>query len=161
VHGLIDQGVTMKDFALYAIDVAAGLGATYADARVIDHQFQSIRTKDLTVADFSTGHSRGVGIRVLCGGWGFASTRDLSHAGITRATKRALAAAKASGRCLSRPIVLAPEPAYQATWVSPHLIDPFTVSDEEKIAILHEAAKIMGSVKGVGLSRGEMIFIKE
>src|SRR5262249_29400796 len=102
-----------------------------------------------------------MGIRVLCGGWGFASTSDLTRSGIARAVIRAIAAAKASGSCLSRPIVLAPEPAYRTTWVSPHLIDPFTVADEQKLSVLHESARQMLAVKGVTLARGYMTFTKE
>lgn len=151
----------MKELALYAIDAAKSMGATYADARVIDLQFQSIQTKDLTVADFGTEQSLGIGIRVLLGGWGFASTSNLTHRGISRAVKRAVEAARASGKCLSRPIELTPEPVYRATWVSPHLIDPFTVSDEDKLSVLYQSARTMLGVKGVTLARGYLTFTKE
>ncbi|MBZ0186485.1 MAG: TldD/PmbA family protein, partial [Candidatus Obscuribacterales bacterium] len=59
------------------------------------------------------------------------------------------------------PIRLVDEPVYQAVWVSPHLVDPFSVSLESKLALLFLSAEIMLSVKGVSLCQGRMSFVKE
>ncbi|HEY9712446.1 MAG TPA: TldD/PmbA family protein [Chroococcales cyanobacterium] len=152
----------MLELAQRAIDVAIGLGATYADARVINQDYQYIQTKDLTVAGLNLGTSRGIGIRVLCnGGWGFASTQELTQEGVTVAARRAVEVAMASSLCLAKPVELAREPVYRATWVSPHLIDPFTISLEDKIGVLFEAARTMLKVKGVTLAQGDMTFIRD
>lgn len=152
----------MQQLAQYAVSVATGLGASYADARLIEQESQSIETKDLSVASINLGSSLGIGIRVLYqGGWGFASTSVLTKAAIAKAAKTALIVAKASASCLSQPVRLAIEPAYNAVWVSPHTKDPFAVSIEDKIAILLKAAEIMTRVKGITLARGLMTFIRD
>lgn len=152
----------MKALAEYALDVGKHLGATYVDVRIIDQQYQFIETKDLTVAGFNQGTSLGMGVRVIAdGGWGFSSTQKLTRAAIAQAVKRAVLTAKASGRCLSQPVILAPEPAYVTEWVSPHLVDPLSVSTEEKIALLFDCARTMLAVKGVTLAMGSLSFIRE
>lgn len=152
----------MYQLAEHALDTARRLGASYADVRIIEQESQFIETKDLSVAGVNLGESSGAGVRVLCdGGWGFSSSQDLSAKGIDRAVKRAVETARASTRCLNKPVSLAPEPAYRAEWVSPHCIDPFTVSLEAKVAVLLEAARIMKAVKGITLAQGDMTFIRE
>jgi len=151
----------LHDLAKRALEVAKDLGAFYADVRIIRQKYQAIETKNLTVASFNRGNTAGIGIRVLCGGWGFASTQKFTRAAVEKAVIKAVAAAKASGRCLEAPIVLAPEPVHRQTWVSPHTIDPFTVSDSDKLAVLFAAARDILSVKGVTLAKGEMTFVHE
>jgi TldD protein len=145
-----------------AIDAATGMGASYVDTRIIEQEYEVIATKDLNVAAFNQGNSYGIGIRVLCdGGWGFASTQNVDNQGIEAAAKLAVATAKASATCLDRPVTLAGEPAHNAVWSSPFVIDPFTISLEDKLAVLLSAAKAMLAVKGVTLTQGSMTFIKE
>ena len=145
-----------------ALDVATGLGASYADVRLIEQKRQIIQTKDLALAGLNLSETLGLGIRVLYqGGWGFASTQSLTTSGITRAAKTAVAVAKASAACVNPPISLAFEPSHRATWQSPYLIDPFTISVEDKVSLLLDCAKIMHAVKGISLAQGGMTFTKE
>ena len=152
----------MLDTARQAVEVATGSGATYADARIIDRESQHLSTKNMAISGLNIGNSHGIGIRVLCdGGWGFSSTQNLTKEEITRAAQRAVEVAKASARCMDKPMELAPEPAHKATWHSPCQIDPFKISIEDKVAVLLESAKTMLAVKGVTLAQGEMSFIRE
>lgn len=152
----------MESLALYALDCAKSLGATYADVRAIEQQSEDIASKDEQVSRLNLSSSQGFGIRVLFkGGWGFASTQDQKKSGIEKAVKKAVDVAKASASCVNPPVKLAPEPVFNALWVSPHLIDPFTVSLETKLALLFEASRIMRAVKGITLTQGYMTFIKE
>ncbi|MGH9153818.1 MAG: TldD/PmbA family protein [Acidimicrobiales bacterium] len=48
----------------------------------------------------------------------------------------AVAVATALAHLNSEPVELAPEPAYQGTWVSPYEVDPFDVPDADKVALL-------------------------
>ncbi len=145
-----------------ALDTAVSLGASYADVRVIEKRSESFQTKDLTVSGLNRATSAGLGVRVLCsGGWGFASTCTLTASGVDKAVAYAVEVAQASARCLDRPIELAPEPAYTTTWVSPHLVNPFSVSTERKLEILFSSAREMLSVKGVTLTQGVLEFIEE
>ncbi len=152
----------MLDLARQAVDTATASGATYADARIIEKESQNIQTKGMNVSGLNLGNSYGLGIRVLCnGGWGFAATQDLTKDGIDKAAHKAVEVAKASAQCMEKPIKLATEPAHKATWKSPCQIDPFTVSIEDKLAVLLKAAEHMLAVKGVTLAQADMTFIKE
>src|SRR5437868_2940501 len=123
----------MRTLAEHALNVAASLGAGYADVRVIEQDFQVIETKDLAVSAINLGSSMGAGIRVLHkGGWGFAATQTLTKKSIEQTVRRAVAIAQASASCMRQPVTLAPEPVYNAVWVSPHSKDPFEVSLETK-----------------------------
>ncbi len=140
----------MLELAKQAVDTATASGATYADARVIEKESQVIQTKGMNVSGLNIGNSYGIGIRVLCnGGWGFAATQDLTKDGLDRAARKAVEIAKASARCMEKPIELAAEPAHKAVWKSPCKIDPFTISVEDKLAVLLKAAQSMLAVKGV------------
>ncbi len=152
----------MHDLAGYALDIATAAGASYADVRIIEQESQHLGTKDQNVSRVLLGSSQGLGVRVLCrGGWGFASTQALTRQSVRAAVARAVATGFASASCLSRPAILAPEPAYNAVWVSPHTVNPFSVSLETKLGVLLEAARIIRSVKGTTLAQGSMSFISE
>jgi TldD protein len=152
----------MQDIAQYALDAAVGSGASYADVRVIEQEYQSIGAKNQTVSQLDLGSTEGVGIRVLVnGGWGFASTQNTSKKALADAARRAVATARASASILSRPVELAPEPAYNAVWVSPHAMDPFAVTLDDKLAVLMEANRLIRQVKGTTMAAGNMSFIRE
>jgi TldD protein len=152
----------MQDLAQYALDVATGLGASYADVRAIEHEFQLINTKNETVSGLDIGSSEGIGIRVLYkGGWGFASTQELTKKAVEEAARRAVATARASSTVLDRPVQLAPEPVYNQSWASPCQVDPFTISLEKKLELLMEAARTIGKVKGTTLAQGSMTFKRD
>lgn len=152
----------MDERVLRVLDIAQNLGADYADARLITKEFEEIETKGLEVSAINRGRSEGIGIRILIkGGWGFASTSDLSRDSIEMAVRRAAAVARASSGIMKEPVKLAPEPTYDCFWESPYKIDPFKVSLEDKIAVLTESAKTILSVKGISLATGHMAFVKE
>jgi len=146
----------------YALDSAQKAGADYADVRLIEEQYEYIQTKDLLVSGFNKGVSRGMGIRVLKdGGWGFAATQKITKTEIDKAAKRAVDIAAASSSCMKKPVTMADEPVYNAVWASPHLIDPFSVSTEDKLEVLFSSAKTMLAVKGVALAQGRLSFVRE
>lgn len=152
----------MQRIAELAVEAAIHYGADYADARVLSQESELIQTKNEHVSEYHCSESSGIGIRVICqGGWGFACTQKLTRKAIANCAARAVAVAKASGSLMSKPLELAPEPAWRASWISPHLIDPFTVSLEKKLEILHEAARTILTVKGVTLAQGMLHFIKD
>src|SRR5579864_272430 len=125
----------MKDLALRALDAVARRGVTYADARAIEIREQEITTKNGKAGHVSSSESVGLGIRVLAFGcWGFAATDDLTREGIESAAALALEIARAGTAARKGEVVLAPEQAYQATWVSSFRIDPFTVSIDSQLA---------------------------
>jgi len=152
----------LKDFAQRCLDAASAGGAQYADVRVVEEKWQSVRSKNGQVRAIESRESAGFGVRVLWGGaWGFASTSILSGDSVQRAARRALEIAKASASATAEPVRLAPEEAYVAQWRTPCLIDPFEVSLEEKCALLMEIDSKLRSVEGVTIAEGALSFSKK
>lgn len=86
-----------KEFADVALNTATKLGATYADVRIGRYLNQYVVTREMKVQDVVNTESIGMGIRVIANGtWGFAATNDLTADGVARATRQAVATAKAN-----------------------------------------------------------------
>src|SRR5580693_709817 len=122
----------MKQLALEALDAAtSGIthsAATYADTRVMEIRDRQVSTKNGKASHVSSSVSMGLAIRVLAHGcWGFAATDDLTRDGIHGAAALALEIARAGSLAKKAGVTLAPEDKYEAEWVSPIKIDPFTI----------------------------------
>ncbi len=149
----------MKRLALEALDRAAGRGVEYADVRLSESRDREVTTKNGRAGHVSVSESAGLGIRVLDRGcWGFAATDDLSPEGIDVAAKLAVEIARSSAVARKHPVTLAPEVSCQAAWTSPCLIDPFSISVEENLAVLLEVDRELRRVAGVSLAQGSMVF---
>jgi|AGTN01.1.fsa_nt_gi Predicted Zn-dependent proteases and their inactivated homologs len=150
----------MQALATFALDVARGSGASYADVRLIITETQILSTKNLAVVGIDEADTFGIGIRVLWNNlaWGFASTPHVTKRSVEKTVRRAVANAKESARLALAPIVFAPEPAHKDSWSSPCLIDPFKVATEDKVALLLSAAENMLKVKGVEIATGMLEF---
>lgn len=152
----------MKTIAQNAVDAAVRRGAAYADARAIETTERHVATKNGRLGDASSSSSRGVGIRVLDRGcWGFAATDDLSADGVERAAALAVEIARASGLAKKHDVVLAPEQAYRAEWVSPVRIDPFSIPIEHNIGVLLAIDAELRREAGVTLAEASMEFTRE
>lgn len=153
----------MKEITSRALEVARRQGAQYADIRVVQRRTESIRVKNKTVQNVSTGESTGFGVRVLYdGAWGFASSARLDPAEVEEVTREAVSIARASALVKKGDGVrLSPVDAAVDTWKSPLKIDPFLVKMEDKIALLLEATKVMLKEKDVRLAEGSMSFFAE
>ncbi len=144
----------MDDLITRAIDATIGLGAAYADVRVIEHESESLTVKNGSLAASSSDRSAGFGIRALVdGAWGFASSQDLELAEAEQIARRAVAIARASRIAGGREVVLDDSPPQRGSWATPIVEDPFAVSLEDKLRILFDADAAMG--RGVGVSLRE------
>jgi len=149
----------MKDLALRALDCAARRGVTYADVRALEIREREIATKNGKMGHAGSSQSVGVGIRVLAaGGWGFAATDDLTPAGLESAGALALRIAHSGAAARKTEVVLAPEAAYQATWVSPFRIDPFSIPVDRNLATLLAVDKELRHTAGISLAETSMHF---
>ncbi len=128
----------MLSLAKLALDAAAGrLRVTYADVRILESHGRMLATKSGRLAGASASESQGIGIRVLAGGaWGFASTDNLSKAGLEACAALAVDIALASATTSKHAVELAAEPPARVTWQSPCAIDPFAISIDRQIAYL-------------------------
>jgi TldD protein len=96
------------------------------------------------------------------GAWGFAASRELTREEVTRVAQAAVAQARANRPAMTRPVVLAPTPPVKdGRWRSPIEIDPFTVSIEDKVALLLKANAEALKVAGAHYVSSSMAFVLE
>jgi TldD protein len=117
---------------------ARELKVDHADVRV-----ERIKTADLALHDarLETSHDsdeRGLAVRVVHDGtWGFAGGAIVTPESARALVDRAVEVATVSKPVTGERIELAPEPDHgEQTWVSAYDVDPFTISEGERIELL-------------------------
>jgi TldD protein len=152
-----------KELVLRAIDAARSAGAAYADARITRLTTESISAREEQLTGVNRGESYGIGIRALVGGsWGFAATRDLTNDAVTRAAREAVAVGAANDKVNPVKTPLAPvKKIADGRWMTPHQIDPFTVSAEQKADLLFKTNESALRVKGVQFVNSSVSSVKE
>ncbi|MEH6658557.1 TldD/PmbA family protein [Leeuwenhoekiella marinoflava] len=143
-EALLEPGLdlfTKKSLADVALNTARSLGASYADARIGRYLNQYVFTREDKVQNVVNTESFGIGVRVIANGtWGFASTNDVTDAGIKKATQQAVAIAKANSKIQTDPVVLAPVEAHgEVSWKTPLKKDFREVPVSEKVELLLDA----------------------
>jgi TldD protein len=137
----------LDDVLARAISAAKRAGATYADARIVRRQWETLSTREDHVVSVEYEESYGIGVRVLSNGaWGFAAASRVEGGAAEDAAARAVAAANANARANDRRFELAPTPVVTDVWRSAVERDPFTVPIEEKTAFL---LSLWGDARGV------------
>jgi TldD protein len=145
-----------------ALDLAILRGAQYADVRVVNHREESLSVKDGIVESLSSSETEGVGIRALVNGaWGFASSRDINDVEVDRITAQAIKIAHASGLVSGEKVDLGPKVNSQGIYQTPVQIDPFSVSMEDRLALLMNADAELGKVQGVRTRQSHATMLKE
>lgn len=149
----------MKDSAQNALDTALARGASYADVRAIEIRQRYLSTKNGRAGQVRDSESLGLGIRVIAdGGWGFASTYDLSRAGIDAAAAQAVEIARATALCKKHDVRLAPEGKTTHHWEAACEIDPFSVTVSTCLDLLLKVDAELRAVQGVTLAEASMDF---
>ena len=149
----------MKQLALDALDAALAPGVTYADTRAMEIRDRQVSTKNGKSGHVSSGESMGLAIRVLADGcWGFAATDDLSREGVQAAAALALDIAHAGTLAKKQDVVLAPEGKHEAAWVSPIVVDPFTIPVDRNVSLLLEVDRELRHNPGVTMAECAMSF---
>src|SRR5207302_8929910 len=114
----------LEKLATAALREAKKLKASYCDSRIIRtrQQFLNVRLnpergtgKTLEVPTANDGGSFGFRVRVIVdGAWGFAASPIVKADEIVRITAEAVEVARANASIKSKPVILAPVPAYKA-----------------------------------------------
>jgi len=158
-----------------ALTEAKKQGATYCDIRINRYrdQFSGYRLSPergsnttSEVPFVNDRQSFGFGVRVIAKGqWGFAASPIVTPAEIARITREAVAVAKANSALQAQPVKLAPTKSYVDRWTSPHDKDPFAVSIDEKLELLHNATvtikknpKVMAAFGALGFHSEDKYF---
>jgi TldD protein len=116
-------------------------GASYADARHVADEREQVALRDGRVERLYRGQSEGVGVRVIVdGAWGFAARAGRGDpAAIDEACREAVRTARAAASLRAagaRGVELAEEEPQRGRYATPVVEDPFTVSLDEKLALL-------------------------
>ncbi|WP_447036588.1 TldD/PmbA family protein [Streptomyces sp. DSM 118878] len=155
----IDEAFTalpLRPLADAALARARALGADHADFRLERVRDASWRLRDAKPSGTSDTTDLGYAVRVVHGGtWGFASGVDLTMDAAARVASQAVAMAKLSAQVIKAAgsderVELADEPVHaDRTWVSSYEIDPFSVPEEEKAALLADWSARLLAADGV------------
>jgi TldD protein len=145
-----------------ALARARALGADHADFRLERVRTAEWRLRDARPAGSSDTTDLGYAVRVVHGGaWGFASGVDLTMDAAARVAAQAVAMAKLSAKVIAAAgsaggaaaggrVELAEEPVHaDQVWVSSYEIDPFTVPDADKTALLADWSARLLAADGV------------
>ncbi len=139
------------------------LGAENADVRVERHSGQLLRLRDGRLEGSSDSQDTGFSVRVVHdGSWGFAAAVDLTPDEAVRAAERAVDMARLSRPLSTERVVLADEPVYvDATFVSAYDVDPFGVSEADKVALLASWSERLLAAAGVDHVDASSYAVKE
>lgn len=153
----------MKALAADALAAARRKRADYADVRVIQRKDQVVHAQDQRIAALNESETAGVGVRVLKNGaWGFASTNELTPAGVKKAAEKAVEIAQASAKVRKgKGVKLVEEPAHVDTFQTPIRKDPFKIPLEQKINTLLGINKILKKKKAIVRANASMSFKRE
>jgi TldD protein len=128
----------LRAIADAALEHAEKLGVEHADVRI-----ERIRTADLALHDarLETSHDndeRGLAVRVVHDGtWGFAGGLVLDADAARSLVDRAVEVANVCKPVTGERVELAPEPSHgEQEWVSSYELDPFSVKEGDRIALL-------------------------
>jgi TldD protein len=152
-----------RDLALLALDTAKSEGAFYADARIVRVLSEQISTRERQITNVSKSESYGIGVRAFVGGsWGFAATREVTRDAVVRTAREAVAIAAANDRVAPGRTTLAPvQKVPDGRWMTPHLVDPFSVSLESKAELLFRINEEALKVKGVRFVTSSVSSLRE
>jgi TldD protein len=130
-----------------AVEWAAAHGASYADARYVERESETVAVKDGQIEGVDRDADRGVGVRVIANGaWGFAaSDRASSATGIQDLFGEALRRAGAAASVQRRRVVLAPQASQLGEYRTPIRRDPFAVPVRERVELLRAADAILAT----------------
>ena len=146
-----------------AITTAKQAGASYVDVRIERTRTGLLQLRDARPETQADDSIFGIGVRVIVDGtYGFASSPAVSVASATQLAHTAVAMAKTSKPLATEFVELAAEPTYSnQVWRSSYEIDPFEVSDAEKIARLADLSNVLLKAPGVDHAQAHTMYVKE
>ena len=152
----------MRDLVLRALDTASQQGAAYADVRVVERRAESITVRNLNVEGLTADESLGFGVRVIVDGyWGFAGSYRMTLEEADRVASTAVAIARASARAGGPRANIGLPEAHVDTYRTPVRTNPFTVSLDDKIALLLRVNETMMKVKSIVMAESNVYYQQE
>jgi TldD protein len=126
-----------------ALGLARQAGASHADLRICAYRWQDLTARDGRLDNIQSGVGAGFGLRVLIdAAWGFAASEMVDENAIRQAVAAASENAAAIRRLGAIPVSIETLQAYRDDWTMPMRVDPFQVSDSDKIDLLLEVTEV-------------------
>lgn len=146
-----------------AISAGKAAGASHVDVRIERTRSGLLALRDTDLQSQSDETVFGIGVRVIVNGaWGFASSPDVSIATAQKMAQIAVSMAKTSKPLSTEEVTLTPEPVYaNQQWVSAYEIDPFAVTDLEKISRLTDLSATLLKSSNVNHTSAHSMYVKE
>ncbi len=146
-----------------AISAGKAAGASHVDVRIERTRSGLLALRDTDLQSQSDETVFGIGVRVIVNGaWGFASSPDVSIATAKKMAEIAVSMAKTSKPLSTEEVTLTPEPVYaNQQWVSAYEIDPFAVTDLEKISRLTDLSAMLLKSSNVNHTSAHSMYVKE
>ncbi|MHB8463800.1 MAG: TldD/PmbA family protein [Acidimicrobiales bacterium] len=146
-----------------ALTRARELGAEVAQLRVERIREAAISVRDNELEGASDSEDAGLAVRVVHDGtWGFAAGVDLTTDAAARLAEQAVAAARTCRPLSVQRVEIAEEPVYtDATWVSSYDVDPFDLSDAERVATLVDWSERLLAADGVDHTDVQALAVRE
>jgi len=128
----------LRQLADAALTRLRELGCEHGDFRVERIRDTYLSLHDARLDGSQDSEDLGFAVRVVHdGSWGFASAVDLTPDSAVAVAEQAVAVAKLSRPLSTERVELADEPTYgDVSWVSDYDVDPFSVSDQDKVSLL-------------------------
>ncbi|NUT46268.1 MAG: TldD/PmbA family protein [Saccharothrix sp.] len=144
-----------------ALEAARLRGARHASFRL-----DRVRTGQLVLSDGSVRAAHdaevaGLSVEVWCdGAWGFAASGDLTPRSARDTAVRAVDTARFCA-ALGRAEEPVPEPVHDDVWSSGFRVDPFSVPEAERAALLAEWSARLLAAPGVAHVRAKLVAVRE
>jgi TldD protein len=132
------------------VAAAMSCGASYADARWVEREQETVSMKDGAVETVTRSADRGIAVRVIShGAWGFAASDAREASAIDALVTEAEGRAQASASVQRRAVKLAPIAAQRGEYRTTLRRDPFRVPIRERIDHLRavDAAAVGPNIK--------------
>src|SRR5580698_6707456 len=132
------SSLPLREIADVALQRATELGVEHADVRVERIRTAALALHDARLESSHDDDERGVAVRVVYDGtWGFAGGLVVDPAAARHLVDRAVDVAKVSKPVTGERIELAAEISHgEQTWISAYDVDPFTIREGDRIALL-------------------------
>jgi TldD protein len=153
----------LRTLADAALARARELGAEHADFRLERIRTQNLSLRDARLVGSRDGEDTGFAVRVIKDGtWGFAASVVLTPAEAVRVAEQAVEVSGVAAGMNAERIELADEPVYSdVTWVSAYDIDPFTIDEPDKVALLADWSNRLLTADGVAHTSATLHQVKE
>jgi TldD protein len=138
----------LRAIAEAALERAQQRGVEHADVRIERILSDDLALHDARLETSYEDDQRGVAVRVVHDGtWGFAGGLVLDPAAAIELVDRAIEVAAVSQPITGERIELAPEPGHgEQSWVSSYEVDPFSVGESDRIALLADwSSRLLGA----------------